>query len=796
MKPTISVIIPFHNRADLLAETLDSILAQTFTDFELIGVDDGSTDNALQIFKDYAKHDARFKLYTKRHTNAGDARNLGYKHSRGDYLLFLDSDDLFESDFFATMLNTIRQENSDIAACVADEFDHYTKKTTRVRQFTNLTIKNEITTLTSTDLRPNLFTVMLPAIWNRIFKRSLVEQYHLRFQSQVSSNDMYFSFAALIYSNQITFINRTLVHHRVNDQRSLSNLKNQLTNKIDICTALDHLRKKLPTKVFVSLKKEYYTHYLQKTLEAIMRSNFIQGKYIFSHSRTVLKNITTITPCNNDQTQLLHAFATNDFATFYCWLRQNKLLLVDDNTADAQIRKISPTQSVIKITILIYHLTDGGAERAVTLWAKILSDAGYQVTVLTYYPRDNEYPLDNRVIRANLMSSYEEYLACEDKTTYCKSLLQEYLTTHSPDLSIPSTFRCHLSATICARKGLKVIQTIRNSPWDKEQGFKLSLRDWAIQRQGSVILQNAEQAEYFNTPLFKHVKKYIVHNPLNPQIMNIKKEQYRELKKIAAVGRLVPQKNHALMIETIRVLRDEYHENYELDIFGTGELEAQLQKQINDNHLNNQVKLCGRQNNIFNILLNYDLFFIASAYEGIPNALLEAMGLGLPALAIKCRTGITELIKNDKNGYIIDNYDAKALAKKIHEINNKNQLERIGKQARKDMITRYSIDKIQAELTHAIESLLKGKEKLNRATLANCQFTSQEEYQYYFEYSFRLIKMVDKKFGKQIFNHVRHTLKAAKDINVSPSKKIYYTCLCKNNFKRLYHHLHNKRIGL
>ena len=797
MKPTISIIMPFYNRADLLSETIDSILAQTYTEFELIGVDDGSTDNASEIFKNYAKHDNRLKLCTKPHTNAGDARNLGYQHSTGKYLIFLDSDDPVEPDFLATMLFAIQKEQSDIAICIADEFDHNTKKQTRVREINHIKLSQPVTTFTQKELQPNIFTIMLPAVWNRIFKRELIEQYHLHFQSQRSSNDMFFSFSALIYAKKITFVNRILVHHRTNDQRSLSNLNNPDIDKFDICSALDYLREQLPSKKFNLIADKYYEFYFQKTMEGIMRSNFTQGQRIFAHSRTlVLEKIKpNFSEQQTDKIQLLSAMKNNDFVSLYRWLQENKLLLVNDLSAETNIKKFQQNSS-IKIAFLIYHLSDGGAERAVTLWSKILVDNFYNVTIITYYPRTNEYKIDPRITRVNFFNSYQDYLETVNKNAVCKKLLEQYLANHPQDILIPFLSDCNLLATLCCHDNLKVVtQTIRNSPWDKEHGFKLIMRDWAIQKQGSVILQNNEQAEYFKQPLFQHVKKYIVHNPLNPEILNIKKEYYKSIKKIIASGRLVPQKNHTLMIEAIRILRDEYHENYCLDIYGNGDLKDTLQAQIDQHHLNDQVKLCGRSTNIFHVTTNYDLFLIASAYEGTPNVLLEAMGLGVPSLAVKCRTGIVELINDNKNGYIVNSYDPHVIAEKIHSINNAQKLQQIGIQARQDMISRYTTDKVQIELMRAIEDLLTNPPKPHKAILPQCKLQTQDDYQNYFESSLHLIKIVDYDFAKDVFAHAVQNLQNISVKADSDTKQKYYESLQKQQFDEFYQYLQNRKNG-
>ncbi len=332
MKPTISVIMPIYNRADVLTATLDSILAQTYQDFELIGVDDGSIDNAPTIFREYAARDQRLQLFTKTHTNAGDARNLGYDHSHGDYLIFLDSDDLLEPDFLATMLSTLQQNNSDIVICNADEFDHQTGAVTRVRGFRHVNFTEPVTTLPPSDLMPHLFDVTHPAPWNKILKRSVIEQHHLRFQSLTSNNDLFFILAYLIYAQRITFIDCILIHHRVNDHRSLSAPENFNVDKFNRCLALDHLRQQLPPAIFQPWEPTYYAFYFQKALDGINRSTFAQGQRIFAHTRQILTDHmdAPFPQLKPRQRQFLISLQNNDFAGLYQWLRDNNQLRVTD----------------------------------------------------------------------------------------------------------------------------------------------------------------------------------------------------------------------------------------------------------------------------------------------------------------------------------------------------------------------------------------------------------------------------------------------------------------------------------
>lgn len=113
----ISVIIPIYNSEPFLERTLQSVLNQTYSDFEVIMVDDGSTDNSAIICGNYAHFDKRFKYYFKENSGVADARNLGLKKVKGKYISFLDSDDSYDRLFLEKLLSAIVENNVAIAAC-------------------------------------------------------------------------------------------------------------------------------------------------------------------------------------------------------------------------------------------------------------------------------------------------------------------------------------------------------------------------------------------------------------------------------------------------------------------------------------------------------------------------------------------------------------------------------------------------------------------------------------------------------------------------------------------------------
>lgn len=115
--PVVSVIVPIYNVEEYLERCVDSILNQTFTDFELILVDDGSTDNSGQICDEYAESDERVKVIHKENGGLSDARNAGIDVSTGQYMMFVDSDDYIDPKMIEILYERILKDGSDIAVC-------------------------------------------------------------------------------------------------------------------------------------------------------------------------------------------------------------------------------------------------------------------------------------------------------------------------------------------------------------------------------------------------------------------------------------------------------------------------------------------------------------------------------------------------------------------------------------------------------------------------------------------------------------------------------------------------------
>lgn len=112
--PRISIGVPFHNVEEYLPQCLDSILRQTFTDFEVIMMDDGSTDGSFEICQKYAAKDSRFKLIHQENDGVAKARNNCLRHMTGDFIAWVDSDDWIEDDYFERLIRTQERTGADM----------------------------------------------------------------------------------------------------------------------------------------------------------------------------------------------------------------------------------------------------------------------------------------------------------------------------------------------------------------------------------------------------------------------------------------------------------------------------------------------------------------------------------------------------------------------------------------------------------------------------------------------------------------------------------------------------------
>lgn len=196
----VSVIIPVYNAGEYLKRTLESILNQTFKDFEVICINDCSTDNSLEILEEFAEKDNRIRIINnEKNLGAALTRNVGIDNAQGTYIYFLDADDYTDEKYLECMLEKIKQENCDIVL--------------------NLSIINEANSNATAYKHPSMpkispngeyldkITTIHDApcfIWARMYRKTLLDEYNLRF-IDTHADDVVFNAITTLYTDK-TFI--------------------------------------------------------------------------------------------------------------------------------------------------------------------------------------------------------------------------------------------------------------------------------------------------------------------------------------------------------------------------------------------------------------------------------------------------------------------------------------------------------------------------------------------------------------------------------------------------------------
>lgn len=221
----VSVVIPVYNAEKYLRDTLESVLNQTFRDIEILCVDDGSTDQSLEIMYDYSQKDSRIKILHQEEESAGAAlaRNLGLKSARGEYVIFLDADDLFEPDLIEVSYQAAKEKNAD-AVTFGASFYHsetHTDVYNDAWRINSVFFDNDM--IDPADFPTSLFQRFKGGAWVYLFKRNYIVERGISFYPVHVTDDIEFTYMALACANRITAVDRRLVHYRrdaVNNQTS------------------------------------------------------------------------------------------------------------------------------------------------------------------------------------------------------------------------------------------------------------------------------------------------------------------------------------------------------------------------------------------------------------------------------------------------------------------------------------------------------------------------------------------------------------------------------------------------
>ena len=340
-----------------------------------------------------------------------------------------------------------------------------------------------------------------------------------------------------------------------------------------------------------------------------------------------------------------------------------------------------------KILFHLNSLAQGGAERVVSNLAHQFHKKGYEVLIATEWQGENEFVLEEGIRRIHVgLTKMDEGKSRIGKLISRATHLRACILEEKPDVVVAFTRNPNYRALLAAAgTKIPVVAAVRTDPvghYDK-RADKIQI-PLLFRRAAGFVFQTEGQRDFF--PEYVRKKSQIILNPLNDKYLNAP-EPSEKRKEVVQSGRLVDFKNQQMLIKAFARVHEK-HPDYVLKIYGPDSKDGTkeiLEKEIKEQKAENFVFLMGGSDSLEKLLPEGEIFAFSSDWEGLPNALLEAMALGMPVVATDCPCGgPATVITHEKNGLLVPIKDEKAMAEGICRlIEDKELAQTLGKNAEK-----------------------------------------------------------------------------------------------------------------
>ena len=312
-----------------------------------------------------------------------------------------------------------------------------------------------------------------------------------------------------------------------------------------------------------------------------------------------------------------------------------------------------------KTMFFVSSLDDGGAQRVISILASRMVQKGMDVEIVTYLDAPVLYPIHSEV-----------KITCVQKETEKKSLMSNLLWLRSyfkENAEIVLSFLAPFNMiALVATMGLRVpiVVADRNDP-AKVPGNKVIriARDILYVFADQVVVQTEANKAYFKV-LSK--KTTVIYNPVDLKEYTGLALKSEKDKIIVSAGRLMPQKNQKMLIDAFSAIMKKFPE-YQLVIYGEGSYREELESYVKALKLEERIFMPGSVTDLYDKMKSAELFVLSSDYEGMPNALIEAMCMGLPVISTKV-SGATDLINHGKNGLLTEVGDKKEMENAMEQM--------------------------------------------------------------------------------------------------------------------------------
>ncbi|GGD73367.1 glycosyltransferase [Paenibacillus nasutitermitis] len=246
MKPKVSIIVPIYNMGNYLGRCMDSLLAQTYPDLEIVAVNDGSQDESLAILERYAEADSRVVIINQANSGVSAARNAGIKASAGQYIGFVDPDDWVDQTMYAQLLTAAIQNDADIVMCAyTREFGSHARiksfsmpplSVSRGEEIHSRWLRRLFGPLGKELAEPDYLDAW-GTVWSKLYRSTLLKENNLHFvdlQIVGTNEDTLFNIGAFYHAGSFVFVNRPLYHYwRANTDSITTVYNSQLAEKFE-----------------------------------------------------------------------------------------------------------------------------------------------------------------------------------------------------------------------------------------------------------------------------------------------------------------------------------------------------------------------------------------------------------------------------------------------------------------------------------------------------------------------------------------------------------------------------------
>ncbi len=327
-----------------------------------------------------------------------------------------------------------------------------------------------------------------------------------------------------------------------------------------------------------------------------------------------------------------------------------------------------------RIAFFLGSMKRGGAERVISILSKEYAASGWDTDIALLLFPEVEYQLDESTRVYDFTGSTQSRI--KRVPLWLKSI-RAYVKEHKPDVILTFAARINILVILaCLGLPVKIVASERNDPrYDGRGKLSAMLVNILYPRVSKIVFQTKQVQNLFTKRIQKN--SVVIPNPISVAAERSETTQ----KRIVSMGRLTEQKNQKMLLAAFAEATKN-HPEYELVIYGEGPLRGALTQQAEELHISDKVQFPGNVLNVHEKIKDAEIFVLSSDYEGLSNALLEAMQMGFPCISTMC-AGADEYIETGKNGMLVPVGDKNAMRDALlYMMEHEEETKKMGKNAK------------------------------------------------------------------------------------------------------------------